>query len=70
MTAPVITCPWCDRPVTPNGPRMRLHQSETTAFSGKTLAHFHVDCGDALLDFCEELTKARRAGLVSVSLAT
>lgn len=69
MTAP-ITCPWCDRPVTPNGPRMRLHQSETIAFSGKTLAHFHVECGDAFLDFLEERTKARAAGESTMVVAT
>lgn len=51
---PVLTCPWCERPVTPGGPRMRLHQSETVRFSGNTLATFHVECGDDLLDLLEE----------------
>lgn len=53
-TPPRITCPWCLKPVAPGGPRMRVHQSETILFSGNTLAHLHVDCGDALLDFLEE----------------
>lgn len=70
MTAAVITCPWCDRPVEPNGPRMRVHHSETTAFSGKTLAHFHVECGDVFLDFCEARTEARKAGQPNITIAT
>ncbi|GJD55210.1 hypothetical protein [Methylobacterium dankookense] len=53
-TRPGITCSWCGKPVRPNGPRMRMHQSETVAFSGPTLAHFHPECGDAVLDACEQ----------------
>jgi hypothetical protein len=33
---------------------MRIYQSDSIRVSGNTLAHFHPDCGDALLDFCEE----------------
>lgn len=51
---PVITCPWCGREVAANAARMRIHQSETTRFSGNTLATLHVDCGDLLLDLLEE----------------
>jgi hypothetical protein len=57
----LITCPWCNHPVQPNAPRMRLHQSETTTFSGNTLATFHPDCGDALLDMLEERTAQSEA---------
>lgn len=60
--APVITCPWCNQPVAPNAPRMRLHQSESTVFTGNTLATFHPDCGDELLDYCEERSAQRTEG--------
>lgn len=51
--APKITCSWCGKLVNPNEPRMRIFESESTRVSGKWLAHFHPECGDALLDFCE-----------------
>lgn len=51
-----IVCSWCGTPVRPGGARMRLFQSETIRVSGNTLAHFHVGCGDALLDLCEGRT--------------
>jgi hypothetical protein len=51
--APVIHCSWCGNPIKPNGARMRLHVSETIRVSGNWLAHFHLECGDALLDLCE-----------------
>jgi len=53
IRARIITCSWCGDPVVPNGPRMRIIQSETIRCSGKWIAHFHPDCGDALLDYCE-----------------
>jgi len=54
MSARVVTCSWCGEVVLPNGPRMRLFESETIRVSGTWLAHFHPECGDALLDHCEE----------------
>lgn len=49
-------CSWCGKLIVPNAPRMRLHQSEGIRVSGVWLAHFHPECGDELLDFCEERT--------------
>ena len=59
-SAPVITCSWCGKPVSPNAARMRLHESEAIRVSGKWLAHFHPECGDQLLDFCEKMQIARQ----------
>jgi hypothetical protein len=49
-----IRCNWCGQIVEPNAARMRLHESEGIRFSGSVIAHFHPECGDALLDLCEE----------------
>ncbi len=54
---PRITCSWCNLPVAPNAARMRLHESESIRVSGKWLAHFHPECGDALLDYLESRTQ-------------
>lgn len=48
-----IACSWCGKMVRPKAPRMRLFDSEGIRVSGRWLAHFHPECGDALLDFCE-----------------
>ena len=38
---------------------MRLFESEGVRTDGKTLATFHPECGDALLDYCEKISKRR-----------
>lgn len=53
---PKITCAWCNDPVLPNAPRMRVHESDSIRFSGNTLAHMHPECGDELLNYLEERT--------------
>lgn len=58
FSPPKITCSWCGKPVTPNAARMRIHESISIRASGKWLAHFHPECGDELLDFCESRTSS------------
>lgn len=59
--ARTVTCSWCGSPVPANVGRMRLHESETVRFSGHVLATFHPECGDALLDLCEQRGDTRKA---------
>lgn len=54
-------CSWCGQKVRPKAARMRLYESESIRVSGKTLAHFHLGCGDKLLDFCESQLKGKAA---------
>lgn len=56
---PGIACSWCGKVIKPNAARMRLFQSDTIRVSGVWLSHFHPECGDALLDHCEERHHAR-----------
>ena len=53
LATPKITCCWCGTPVEPKAPRMRIFESQSIRTDGQTLAHFHPECGDALLDLCE-----------------
>jgi hypothetical protein len=50
---PVITCSWCGEVVAPRSARMRILDSQGIRCSGKWIAHFHPECGDAVLDYCE-----------------
>lgn len=45
-----VDCGWCCKPVEPNAPRWRLHASESTRFSGRTLLTLHPECGEELWD--------------------
>jgi hypothetical protein len=38
---------------------MRLFESEGIRTDGKTLATFHPECGDVLLDYCEKISAQR-----------
>lgn len=53
-----IRCSWCGGIVAPKAARMRMFESDSIRVSGTWLAHFHPECGDAVLDMCE----ARMAG--------
>ena len=50
----MILCSWCGCPVAPKAPRMRLFESEGVRTDGKTIATFHPECGDDLLNACEK----------------
>jgi hypothetical protein len=49
----VIRCSWCGGVVAPKAARMRMFESDSIRVSGMWLAHFHPECGDAVLDMCE-----------------
>lgn len=49
-----ISCAWCGFRVEAGAPRMRLFQSEGVQVGGKWIAHFHRDCGRAVLRLCAE----------------
>lgn len=48
-----IHCSWCGGVIAPKAARMRMFESESIRVSGTWLAHFHPECGDAVLDMCE-----------------
>jgi hypothetical protein len=48
-----VLCSWCGKVIVVKGPRMRLFESQSVRTEGRTLASFHPQCGDAMLDYCE-----------------
>lgn len=47
-----ISCAWCGFRLEAGGPRMRLFESEGVQVGGEWVAHFHTDCGRAIMRLC------------------
>lgn len=59
----LIICRWCGGAIQPNSTRFRFFWSRSTKAVGRWIAHFHPECGDAILEACDRRELMREGAL-------